>query len=56
VPRIKECAGWIECKLKFEKEFNDRVLIVGSVVECGGKEGSVRYISEGIDSEYVRNI
>ncbi len=39
VPRIKECAGWIECKLEFEKEFNDRVLVVGSVVECEGKEG-----------------
>ncbi len=39
VPRIKECAGWIECKLEFEKEFNDRILVVGSVVECEGKEG-----------------
>lgn len=38
-PRIKECAAWIECKLNFEKEFNNRVLVVGSVVECEGKEG-----------------
>ncbi|NCN65529.1 MAG: flavin reductase family protein [Candidatus Altiarchaeum hamiconexum] len=39
VPGIKECAGRIECKLEFEKEVNDRVLVVGSVVECEGREG-----------------
>lgn len=37
--RIKECVGWIECKLEFEKGFKDRSLVIGSVVECEGKEG-----------------
>jgi len=38
-PRIKECVAWMECKFEYEKEFNDRTLVVGRVVECEGKEG-----------------
>jgi flavin reductase (DIM6/NTAB) family NADH-FMN oxidoreductase RutF len=35
-PSIEECAGWIECKLEFEKETGDHILVVGRVVhaEC----------------------
>jgi flavin reductase (DIM6/NTAB) family NADH-FMN oxidoreductase RutF len=35
-PSIEECAGWIECKLEFEKEAGDHTLVIGRVVyaEC----------------------
>ena len=35
-PSIEECIGWIECKLEFEKEAGDHILVVGRVVhvEC----------------------
>jgi flavin reductase (DIM6/NTAB) family NADH-FMN oxidoreductase RutF len=38
-PSIEECAGWIECKLEFEKEAGDHILVVGRVVhaECRDK-------------------
>lgn len=35
-PGIKECLGWIECQLRFEREAGDHILVVGEVVnvEC----------------------
>jgi flavin reductase (DIM6/NTAB) family NADH-FMN oxidoreductase RutF len=35
-PSIKECLGWLECQLQFEKEAGDHILVVGRVVnaEC----------------------
>lgn len=31
-PRIKECFAWLECKLEFEREDGDHVLLVGRVI------------------------
>jgi flavin reductase (DIM6/NTAB) family NADH-FMN oxidoreductase RutF len=35
-PSIEECIGWVECKLEFEKEAGDHILVIGRVVhaEC----------------------
>lgn len=35
-PSIEECVGWIECRVEFEQEAGDHVLVVGRVVhaEC----------------------
>ncbi len=35
-PGIEECIGWVECKLEFEKEAGDHILVVGRVLlaEC----------------------
>lgn len=35
-PGIAECIGWIECRMEFEKEAGDHILVVGKVVhaEC----------------------
>jgi len=38
VPSIKECVGWIECTLEFEKEAGDHVIIVGRVVNAEAKD------------------
>jgi len=37
-PSIEECAGWIECRLEFEKEAGDHVLVVGRVVHAECKD------------------
>jgi len=34
-PSIEECAGWIECKLEFEHEAGDHILVVGRVLYVG---------------------
>ena len=36
VPGIEECVGWIECRMEFEREAGDHILVVGKVVnvEC----------------------
>jgi flavin reductase (DIM6/NTAB) family NADH-FMN oxidoreductase RutF len=34
-PSIEECAGWIECRLEFEREAGDHILIVGRVLHAG---------------------
>jgi len=31
-PRIRECIAWFECKLKFEREMGDHVIVVGDVL------------------------
>lgn len=35
-PSIEECVAWIECRLEFEKEAGDHIIVVGRVVhaEC----------------------
>jgi len=35
-PGIQECIGWIECRVEFEREAGDNILVVGKVVhvEC----------------------
>jgi flavin reductase (DIM6/NTAB) family NADH-FMN oxidoreductase RutF len=35
VPSIEECAGWIECRLEFEHEAGDHVLVIGRVLHVG---------------------
>ena len=37
-PSIEECAGWIECRLEFEKEAGDHILVIGRVVHAEGKD------------------
>ncbi|HEY49532.1 MAG TPA: flavin reductase family protein [Dehalococcoidia bacterium] len=37
-PSIEECAGWIECRLEFEKEAGDHILVVGRVVHAECKD------------------
>jgi flavin reductase (DIM6/NTAB) family NADH-FMN oxidoreductase RutF len=37
-PSIEECAGWIECRLEFEKEAGDHILVVGRVVHAEAKD------------------
>jgi flavin reductase (DIM6/NTAB) family NADH-FMN oxidoreductase RutF len=37
-PSIEECSGWIECRLEFEKEAGDHILVVGRVVHAECKE------------------
>jgi flavin reductase (DIM6/NTAB) family NADH-FMN oxidoreductase RutF len=38
-PGIEKCIGWIECRLEFEREVRDHILVVGRVanVECRGE-------------------
>ncbi|MEE8372368.1 MAG: flavin reductase family protein [Dehalococcoidia bacterium] len=38
-PSIEECLGWIECRLEFEKEAGDHILVVGRVVHAEAKDG-----------------
>jgi len=38
VPGIEECIGWVECKLEFEKEAGDHILVVGRVVNVEFKD------------------
>jgi flavin reductase (DIM6/NTAB) family NADH-FMN oxidoreductase RutF len=33
-PGIEECSGWIECRLEFEREAGDHVIVVGRVVNA----------------------
>ncbi len=33
-PGIEECAGWIECRMEFEREAGDHVLVVGRVLNA----------------------
>ncbi len=40
-PSIEECLGWIECRLEFEKEAGDHVLVVGRVVNAEVKEAFI---------------
>jgi len=37
-PSIEECVGWIECRLEFEKEAGDHILVVGRVVHAECKD------------------
>lgn len=42
VSRVKECFAWIECKLEFEKDFGDHVLIVGKVLYAEIKDEYIK--------------
>jgi flavin reductase (DIM6/NTAB) family NADH-FMN oxidoreductase RutF len=42
VPKIKECIGWIECKLEFEKDLGDHILVVGRVVSLDSTRESYK--------------
>lgn len=44
VPGIEECAGWVECRMEFEKEAGDHVLVVGRVVDAECRD---EFIEEG---------
>lgn len=33
-PSIEECVAWVECRLEFEKEAGDHVLVVGRVLHA----------------------
>jgi len=44
VPGIEECLGWLECKLEFERESGDHILVVGRVVNAEYKDA---FCSEG---------
>ncbi|UCC61038.1 MAG: flavin reductase, partial [Dehalococcoidia bacterium] len=37
-PSIEECVGWIECKLEFEKEAGDHILVIGQVLHAECKD------------------
>ena len=37
-PSIEECVGWIECKLEFEKEAGDHIIVVGRVLHAECKD------------------
>ena len=37
-PSIEECIGWIECRLEFEKEAGDHILVIGRVVHAECKD------------------
>lgn len=37
-PSIEECVGWLECRLEFEKEAGDHILVVGRVVHAECKD------------------
>ena len=38
-PRIKECIGWIECRVKEEITVGNRVIVIGEVLAAAVKEG-----------------
>jgi flavin reductase (DIM6/NTAB) family NADH-FMN oxidoreductase RutF len=42
VPSIEECTGWIECRLEFEKEAGDHILVVGRVLHVGCHDDLMR--------------
>lgn len=37
-PSIEECAAWLECRLEFEKEAGDHILVVGRVLRAECRE------------------
>jgi len=41
-PSIEECLGWIECRLEFEKEAGDHVLVIGRVVNAEVKKAFIK--------------
>ncbi len=41
-PRVKECIAWFECRLYFEKEAGDHVLLVGRVLKAEAKDGLLK--------------
>jgi len=43
-PSIEECVAWIECRLEFEREAGDHVLVVGRVVHAECKD---EFMSKG---------
>ena len=57
-PSIEECIGWIECKLEFEKETGDHILVVGRVVhaECKDEvaEGKEIHVSRARTLMHIR--
>ena len=57
-PSIAECIGWIECRVEFEKEAGDHIMVVGRVVhaECRDEfmEGAQFNVSKARPVMHVR--
>ena len=41
-PHVEECIAWLECKLEFEKDAGDHVIVVGKVLDAGVREGILK--------------
>jgi len=37
-PSIEECAAWLECRLEFEREVGDHIIVVGRVLRAECRE------------------